>query len=180
MSAEGLDSSPLLIRQAWIKFWPKPGTSWTPKQWVLCIYFPPPANPIAQCLISGFSNNPLLHFSVFTEVSTMLMFFLKPCRAPHLRSLWHVWVGRRHTEAHGECFPLQPTQCRPVSISIETRRESRVALTADLWFSSPGKKREAKLVQRLFFLPEGKPNPESFSGVKEATRRQLPVGFREN
>lgn len=58
ISAEGSDSSPLLIRLAWIKFWPKPGTSWTPKQWVLCIYFPPPANPIGQCLISGFSNNP--------------------------------------------------------------------------------------------------------------------------
>ena len=58
MSAEGSDSSPLLIRPAWIKFWLKPGTSWTQKQWVLCVYFPPLANPIAQCLISGFSNNP--------------------------------------------------------------------------------------------------------------------------
>lgn len=64
--AEGLDSSPLLIRLAWIKFWPKPGTSWTPKQWVLCIYFPPPANPIAQCLISGFYNNPLERCNIAT------------------------------------------------------------------------------------------------------------------
>lgn len=59
MSAEGLDLSPLLIKLAWIKFWPKAGTSWTQKQWVLCIYFPPPTNPNAQCLSSGFYNNPL-------------------------------------------------------------------------------------------------------------------------
>lgn len=39
MSAEALDSSPLLIRPAWTKFWPKPGTNWTPKQWVLCYFF---------------------------------------------------------------------------------------------------------------------------------------------
>lgn len=66
MSAGGSDSSPLLIRLAWIKFWPKPDTSWTQKQWVLCIYFPPPANPNAQCLISGFSNNPLERCNIAT------------------------------------------------------------------------------------------------------------------
>lgn len=179
MSAEGLDSSPLLIRQAWIKFWPKPGTSWTPKQWVLCIYFPPPANPIAQCLISGFSNNPLLHFSVFTEVSTMLMFFLALCRAPHLRcvhcdmfeSAVDTW---RHTE---NVFPLQPTQCRPVSISIETRRGSRVALTADLWFSSLGKKRSRTCPASLF-PPWGETEPRKFLRCERSNKATTSCWFQ--
>lgn len=123
MPTEGSDSSPLSIRLAWIKFWLKPGTSWTPKQWVLCIYFPPPDNPIAHCLISGFSNNPLQRCNI----------------APFLvclRSFHHVGVARVCPPPH---LTHEPVHLKDVSGDTWEGGKSALSLLSLALFRQTGK-----------------------------------------
>lgn len=148
MPTEGSDSSPLSIRLAWIKFWLKPGTSWTPKQWVLCIYFPTPDNPIAHCLISGFSNNPLQRCNIAPFLVCLRSFHhvgvARVCPPPHLTHepvhlkdvSGDTWEGKKVLFLSPLSLSLdKQAKCYPVSISIETRGGlDRVEFTANLWF----------------------------------------------
>lgn len=148
MPTEGSDSSPLSIRLAWIKFWLKPGTSWTPKQWVLCIYFPPPDNPIAHCLISGFSNNPLQRCNIAPFLVCLRSFHhvgvARVCPPPHLtREPVHLkdvsgdtWEGNKSALSLLSLALFRQTGKMLPSVNFHRNKGGldRVEFTANLWF----------------------------------------------